>query len=276
MKLDEISSTMLAQAIDIYLHVAYADTPVPERIARIATVDTAAPLSTALERDCVERIELPDYPHCTSRYRWRLGNARYHHMKLGLGRCSQADDFVFVVDTHDRELPVGSAAYQDPAYQELCSYNGRIKHDIETLWERAGIPTLRGHITAYLHQRCALGRGQRKTILIVDDDESILELVEALVEEAGYRVIAVSDALNALSRVKREGPVDLCLLDIMMPSLDGHSTARQLRQQSNTRFPIIYVTALPRETALDDVGDGYIAKPFDPDQLIDAIQRYIG
>ena len=276
MRLEEITSSMLARAVQIYLEAAYPDGGVPERVRRTADVDTSGPLDAALERDCVEKVELPGRPQLIGRYHWRLGNARYLHMKLGLGRCSQADDFVFVVDAHDRELPVGSSAYEDPEYAELVRYNGRVKHDIETRWEEAGIPTLRGHITSYLRQRCVLRDAQRKTVLVVDDDESILELEQALVEEAGYRVLAVTCALDALAKVHREGPVDLCLLDIMMPSLDGHSTARQLRRQSKARFPIIYVTALPPDRARDDVADDYIGKPFDPDQLLAIIRRHIG
>ncbi|GAG47713.1 unnamed protein product, partial [marine sediment metagenome] len=155
--------------------------------------------------------------------------------------------FVFVVDTHDRGLPLGSDAYEDPEYSELVRHNARLKHLIETRLHLRGIPTMRGHIADYLTERCTLGTRRPKTILIVDDDEAILDLEQALLEEAGHRVLAATCALDALTMAHRDGPVDLCLLDIMMPSMDGHTAARQLRQQVGKPFAIIYVTALPRD-----------------------------
>ena len=276
MKLSEITSEMLAEAMALYLRIAYAEGAPTGAIREIATVDPQAPLEAALERDCVEKRCLPGEPGVVAKYLWRLGNARYPHMKLGLERCSSGDDFVFVVDTHDRGLPLGSDAYEDPEYSELVRHNARLKHLIETRLHLRGIPTMRGHIADYLAERCTLGTRRPKTILIVDDDEAILELEQALLEEAGYRTLAATSALDALARLHREGPVDLCLLDIMMPSMDGHTAARQLRRQSPTRFPIIYVSAFPRDRVRDDIADGYIGKPFDPDYLLEVIRKHIG
>ena len=276
MKLSEITSPMLAEAMAIYLRLAYRDVEPPERIRAVAVVDPDAPLRDTLDGDCVETRPVPDQPHRVAKYLWRLGNARFPHMKLGLERCSGGDDFVFAVDTHDRDMPLGSDAYDSPDYQELVRYNAHLKHLIEARLHLAGIPTMRGHIAQYLRERCTLGPARPKTLLIVDDDESILELEQALFEEAGYRVLTATSSDQALQRCYDQGPVDLCLLDVMMPGRDGHYCAVHLRDRITGRFPIIYVTALPRDRARDDLADDYVAKPFDPDHLLAVIRRHIG
>jgi CheY-like chemotaxis protein len=276
MKLAQITPGMLVEAVRTYLAIAYPDGEPPQRIRDVATVDGDAPLDAALERECVERRAVPDRPDLVGKYLWRLGNARYPQMKLGLERCSDGDDFVFVVDTHDRDLPADSDVYASPEYQDLVRHNAELKHLIETRFHLAGLPTQRGHIAQYLRERCALPSGRRRTVLIVDDDESILELEQALIEEAGYRCLACTCGHDALARLRDSGPIDLCLLDIMMPLLDGHQAAVQLRRQAAARFPIVYVTALPRDRAMDDRADGYIGKPFAPDHLLAVIRRYVG
>ena len=276
MKLEDITSAMLAEAMAIYLRIAYDNRQPPERIRELAQADPDAPLEAALEQKCIETHHVLGQPGLIGQYLWRLGNSQYPHMKLGIERCSGSEDFVFVVDTHDRDLPAGCDAYDDPAYQALIDHNRRLKQLIEARFDLAGIPTLKGAIQQYLRERCAIGRGELKTILIVDDDESIVELQQAFLEEAGYRVLPCTCGLDALARVHRDGPIDLCLLDVMMPGMDGHTCAQQLRRQAAAHFPIVYVTALPRDRVRGDLADDYVGKPFDPDHLLATIRRHIG
>jgi CheY-like chemotaxis protein len=276
MKLPEITSAMLAQAMAVYLRHAYQERQPPEHVQELADVDPEAPLTQAFERDEVIKFEAPDRPGFIQQYRWRLGNDRYPHMQLGLDRCSDADDFVFIVDTHDRNFPLGSPAVQDPEFHKLLKRNERLKHAIEGDWAAAGLPTLHGHISSRLRNECDVSGGRRKTVLIVDDDESVLELEEALVQQAGYRVLTATGGLEALAQIDGNVTIDLCLLDIMMPAMDGLAVARKARRRVGSDFPIVYVTALPPERAQDGVADDYVRKPFDPDHLIDVIRRHIG
>jgi len=276
MKLDQITAAMVAEAMRIYLDVAYPDSEPPQKVRVMARVDPDAPLDAALGDECVETRPLRAGSELVGKYLWRFGNASYPHMKLGLERCSEGDDFVFVVDTHDRDLPLDSEAYDSPEYQELIRHNASLKHLIETRFHLAGLPTVRGHIAQYLRERRTVSHGRRRTILVVDDDEGILELGQALLEEAGYRVLTASSSAQALQRCHEEGPVDLCLLDIMMPGLDGHYCAVQLRDETTGRFPILYVTALPRERVRSDLADDYVGKPFDPDHLLAVIRKHLG
>jgi CheY-like chemotaxis protein len=194
-------------------------------------------------------------------------------MKVGLECCSEIGDFVFNVDTHDRELDPGSPLFKQTEYRRLLARNSEMKHLIEADWEEAGLPTFRGHVSRYLRQQCAL-QADRKTVLIVDDDECILELERALLEEAGFRCMTAISGEDALAQLEAGGEVDLCLLDIMMPTLDGMTLARQIHADQRLRCAIIYVTALPHDRARDEIAVDYIAKPFDPDQLVERVRRY--
>ncbi len=106
-------------------------------------------------------------------------------------------------------------------------------------------------------------------VLVVDDEESIQELVSYNLEQLGFVVVRASDGIEALEVFKTEKP-DLILLDIMLPKLDGLEVCRQVRQKS--AVPIIMLTARTTETdkilGLDFGADDYITKPFSPRELL--------
>ncbi|MEZ5100501.1 MAG: response regulator transcription factor [Thermoleophilia bacterium] len=101
------------------------------------------------------------------------------------------------------------------------------------------------------------------TILLVDDEESVQKLLTFPLEREGFRVIQARDGEEALARFAEEH-VDLVVLDIMLPRLDGYDVCRRLRQESTV--PIIMLTA--RDDEVDKVlglelgADDYITKPF--------------
>lgn len=272
MRLEDITTSMLVQAMDIYLQHAYRHRSPSDSVCILTQIDRAADLATVLSTST--KADAPDRPGVVQKYRWRLGNDRYPHMQLGLDRCGSADDFVFVVDTHDRNFPLGSPALQDPAFHDLLAYNERLKHAIEAAWVAADLPTLHVHLQRRIGDRCTVRPGRPKTILVVDDDASILELEAALLEGAGYRVLTAAGGLQALRHIDTHLEIDCCLVDIMMPGMDGMAVARKARHRVGSDFPIIYVTALPPDRARDGVADDYVGKPFDPDQLLDVIQRH--
>ena len=78
------------------------------------------------------------------------------------------------------------------------------------------------------------------TILIAEDDGDIVELLRLYLENSGYRVISADNGEKALERMKREH-VDLALLDVMMPQMDGYELTRQIRKISN--IPILILSA---------------------------------
>jgi CheY-like chemotaxis protein len=118
--------------------------------------------------------------------------------------------------------------------------------------------------------------GAEHPILVVDDDATILFSVAELLELEGYVVATATNGAEALEKtgVLRPG---LVLLDMRMPVLDGWAYARALRDRG-VDLPIVIMTAAhdARRWA-DEIGaDGYIAKPFEADALIAAVERIVG
>ena len=114
---------------------------------------------------------------------------------------------------------------------------------------------------------------ERATLLVVDDDAEIRELIQAYLHKQGYHVICVEDG-SAMDEALAASSVDLILLDLMLPGEDGLSIAKRLKQTRNT--PIIMVSAqgeeVDRIVGLEIGADDYIAKPFNPRELLARIR----
>jgi two-component system phosphate regulon response regulator PhoB len=113
-------------------------------------------------------------------------------------------------------------------------------------------------------------------VLVVEDDTQINELVGAYVQIAGYEYRSALDGAAALAAVKERLP-SLIILDLMLPDTDGFEVARKLKSDEKTAsVPIVMLTALDRDEqrkkGMDAGAVRYMTKPFDPDQLIDAIR----
>ena len=108
------------------------------------------------------------------------------------------------------------------------------------------------------------------TIMIVDDDPNIRELVGTLLKDGGFAICEAKDGRDALSRMADENP-DLCIIDIMMPNMDGHDLCRALRKYYEN-LPILMLTAkaeLPSKIRGFELGaDDYLTKPFEGDELL--------
>ena len=107
------------------------------------------------------------------------------------------------------------------------------------------------------------------TVLVADDDRAIRESLERALQLEGYTVRTAADGVQALAAVHAE-PVDLLVLDVMMPGVDGLGVASVLRAE-NDRTPILMLTARvetpDRVAGLDAGADDYLAKPFELDEL---------
>lgn len=110
---------------------------------------------------------------------------------------------------------------------------------------------------------------KRITILIADDELEIAELVELHLHKEGYDVIKASNGLEAVQAVQLHA-IDLAILDIMMPKLDGYEVTRQIREQHT--MPIIFLSAktsdLDKIAGLVRGADDYMTKPFNPMELV--------
>lgn len=119
-----------------------------------------------------------------------------------------------------------------------------------------------------------------KRILIAEDRPASLELIRTVLESAGYEVIDAVDGQEAVEKAS-ENPVDLVLLDLQMPKIDGFGVVTQLRKDPRFRStPIVALTASAmqgdRERALSAGFSSYIAKPIDLSGLRSEIARLIG
>jgi two-component system response regulator ResD len=111
------------------------------------------------------------------------------------------------------------------------------------------------------------------SVLVVEDDPTVAEVVTSYLERVGHRTRAISDGLVA-ARLLAEvppGEIDLVILDLMLPGLDGIEICRRLRQ-SHPNLPVIMLTALGQEddriAGLEVGADDYVTKPFSPRELV--------
>jgi DNA-binding response OmpR family regulator len=116
----------------------------------------------------------------------------------------------------------------------------------------------------------------QQTILVVDDEKHIVNLLRAYLEEAGYRVVTASDGRQALFAARHEKP-DLVILDLMMPEMDGWEFTRRFRQESDA--PVIMLTARVEDVdkilGLELGADDYVTKPFSPREVVARVRAVL-
>ena len=119
----------------------------------------------------------------------------------------------------------------------------------------------------------------KPTILLVDDEQKLLDLISFRLQHLGYRVMTAKSGQDALAKVKSERP-DLIILDIAMPDMDGLTACARLKESPGlATTPILMLTA---RSGVDDVtramamgADDYIVKPYDPKVLEMKLRRYL-
>lgn len=133
-------------------------------------------------------------------------------------------------------------------------------------------------MSANLGSRSQSGSSQHRprppVILVIEDDEVLADLLRQTLEDQGYQVVTATDGVPGLARI-RAGGVDLVLLDLMMPGLNGLEVCWQARQQTEPRAP--HVPILILTACIDDEtqragfiagADDYVTKPFDVEVLL--------
>ncbi|MBQ6814264.1 MAG: response regulator transcription factor [Lachnospiraceae bacterium] len=122
--------------------------------------------------------------------------------------------------------------------------------------------------------------GYKANVLVVDDDRDIVKAISTLLEREGYNIFKAYDGMQALE-VIAEKDIQLLLIDVMMPNMDGLSAIMRIRQNKN--IPIIVLSAKTEDTdkvmGLSVGADDYIAKPYNPMELVarvkSSLRRYL-
>jgi len=118
-----------------------------------------------------------------------------------------------------------------------------------------------------------------ETILVVDDDKTNRNLLSIILKKAEYRVIEAEDGQDALTKAV-ETPVDLVLLDIMMPNMDGYEACRRMKEEPGTKdIPVIFLSAKvetrDKIMGLDSGGADYVTKPFNKGEVLARVRSQL-
>lgn len=119
----------------------------------------------------------------------------------------------------------------------------------------------------------------QKIILLVEDEPDIVKTLKIFLESEGFRVLTASDGIEGMQKIKEE-KLNLIILDIMLPRLDGYKVCRMVKfDKKLKKIPVIIFTARAQETdrkmAAEVGADAYITKPFKPEALLDKIKELI-
>ena len=108
------------------------------------------------------------------------------------------------------------------------------------------------------------------TVLIVDDDAIVRRVVQGHLSDAGYRIFEAEDGQEALEVLERAGSVNLVIVDMVMPRLNGAGLVAELHQRRPSQ-PVLLISAYPAERDAVDAGEAshpFLSKPFTRDQLL--------
>ena len=120
---------------------------------------------------------------------------------------------------------------------------------------------------------------KRSTVLVIDDERDVIELVRYNLEKNGFEVVAARDGKSGVAAAKASPP-DIVMLDLMMPEMDGLEVCRTLRSEPKTkRVPVIMLTAKAAEAdrvvGLEMGADDYIVKPFSPREMVARVKAVL-
>ena len=119
-----------------------------------------------------------------------------------------------------------------------------------------------------------------RTILLVDDEPDVVLIIRGRLATWGYQVVTAANGQEALDTVNQH-PLDLILLDLKMPLMDGPEVCRRLKADPRfSKIPIILITSSSQEAVTEELSstqaDDCVIKPFEPEELLAKIEKWIG
>lgn len=120
-----------------------------------------------------------------------------------------------------------------------------------------------------------------KRVLVVDDSLTVRRGLQLVLEKAGYAVVSAADGEEALETLAKEGGIDLVITDLNMPRLDGLELTRRIRSLPGYRLVPVLLLTTEAQVAKKEEGKqagatGWIVKPFQPEQLLNLLQKLLG
>jgi CheY-like chemotaxis protein len=272
LKLNEITVGLISQAIDYYNRIAFSGLP-----PKVPSPDFGSDFSVSIE-NFIEQFEdesTLEKGVKLRRYILRLGNSRYPFMKFVVQEHLIQDEFILSVDTHDDMFDMPSADYD--GLQKIREFNRDIKLKIEDLWSLKKIPTL--ETLKQLIAGAGANRGdveeefRGKTILVVDDDQIMGDMLEEILKSKGFKVERLFDGIDA---VREADPLrhDLIIMDNDMKIMDGKEACRILKEDPKRgSIPIMIASARIMDLSIINKADAYLVKPFHQDILFSFIKH---
>jgi CheY-like chemotaxis protein len=119
-----------------------------------------------------------------------------------------------------------------------------------------------------------------KTIIFIDDEPDILKVTTFRLKKMGYNIITAANGKDGLELIRTENP-DLVFLDLLMPVMDGYEICKLIKRDESLKdIPVVLFTAVEDKrvaNALKETGaDGILAKPYETDELLKIVHRFVG
>ena len=198
----------------------------------------------------------------------------------GIGISPQIIDRIFDPFFTTKEVGKGTGLGLSTVLGIIKNHGGFIEVSSEIAKStqfRVYLPSIEGDVLA-ISEREQLPTGNNELILVVDDEVAICEIIKTTLETYNFRVITAQDGIDAIAKyVQHKDKINLVLIDIMMPSMDGVTTIRTL-QQMNPQVQIIAMSGLVSNEALTQSNNidiqGFLAKPFNAGDLLNILQLF--
>jgi twitching motility two-component system response regulator PilH len=118
------------------------------------------------------------------------------------------------------------------------------------------------------------------TVMIVDDSNALREIIAKMLRDSGIEVISAEDGVQALKKIEDETQLDLVVLDIVMPNMNGYDLCRHIRKNPKTQnLPVVMCSSKSEEFdrywGMKQGADAYISKPFRPEELLSTIKQLL-
>jgi len=271
LKIGEINVGMVTRALDFYHRFAYAGLSVYK--APDLGDDPGYPITMFLDR--FEDETYTDASRVVHRYILRLGNSMYKFMKFVLHEHLVQDEYFFTVDTHDDMFK--GAASESEEIARIRQFNSWVKEMIEELWAREELPTT-ASLKVLIEEQHLMRRGKpkNKTILVVDDDRSIGDAIQLVLEAKGFAVERLYDGADAVEEADA-GRHDMIIMDNQMGEMDGLEALEILKNDSQLRvIPVILATTQNLPISSLHHADAFLHKPFHADALMYFVNHLLG